>query len=132
MSLAAFDNPTPAFNTPSMNTTKAHVLTAISIIAGLLGTATIVSAQDAPARPKVGDKAPGITGKTEKGKAWKLEEAVGKKNVLLYFYPKDDTPGCTKEACGFRDSLGDLQKDGVEVVGVSFDNEESHQKFIEK
>ena len=111
---------------------KAHSLTAIAMVASLLFTATVICAQDAPARPKVGDKAPNVTGKTEKGKTWKLEEAVGKKTVLLYFYPKDDTPGCTKEACGFRDSMGDLQKDGVEVVGVSFDNEESHQKFIEK
>ena len=111
---------------------KAHSLTAIAIVASLLFTATVVSAQDAPARPKVGDKAPNVTGKTEKGKTWKLEEAVGKKAVLLYFYPKDDTPGCTKEACGFRDSMGDLQKSDVEAVGVSFDNEESHQKFIEK
>jgi len=55
---------------------------------------------------------------------------VGKKVVLLYFYPKDNTPGCTKEACGLRDRMGDLKKDNVEVVGVSFDNEQSHQKFI--
>src|SRR5688572_22298131 len=98
---------------------KAHPFT---IIAGLLLTAVAGSAQDAPARPKVGDKAPAVVGKNEKGQTWKLEEAVGKKAVLLYFYPKDDTPGCTKEACGFRDSMGDLQKNGVEVVGVSFDN----------
>ena len=111
---------------------KAHSLTAVSIAVSLLFTATVVSSQDAPARPKVGDKAPIITGKTEKGKTWKLEDAAGKKVVLLYFYPKDDTPGCTKEACGFRDSMNDLQKDSVEVIGVSFDNEESHQKFIEK
>ncbi len=111
---------------------KAHSLTALSIASSLLFTAALVSAQPAPPRPKVGDKAPLVTGKTEKGKAWKLADAAGKKIVLLYFYPKDDTPGCTKEACGFRDSIGDLKKDGVEVIGVSFDNEESHQKFIEK
>jgi peroxiredoxin Q/BCP len=51
---------------------------------------------------------------------------------LLYFYPKDDTPGCTKEACGLRDRMGDLKKDNVEVVGVSVDNEDSHKKFIAK
>ena len=51
---------------------------------------------------------------------------------MLYFYPKDDTPGCTKEACGLRDRMGDLQKDGVKVVGVSFDSAESHQKFRAK
>ena len=52
--------------------------------------------------------------------------------MLLYFYPKDDTAGCTKEACGLRDRIGDLKKDNVEVVGVSFDNAESHKAFIEK
>ena len=111
---------------------KAYSLPVISIVVSLLVTATLASAQDVPARPKVGDKAPLVIGKNEKGQTWKLDETVGKKAVLLYFYPKDDTPGCTKEACGFRDSMADLQKGGVEVVGVSFDNEESHRKFIEK
>lgn len=82
--------------------------------------------------PKVGDKAPLVTGKNQDGKTWKLEDSVGKKIVLLYFYPKDDTPGCTKEACGLRDRMADLKKDNVEVIGVSFDSAESHQKFIEK
>jgi peroxiredoxin Q/BCP len=111
---------------------KAQSLLVVSMLAGLWFTAEFVSAQDAPARPKLGDKAPRVAGKNEKGQPWKLEEPLRQKAVLLYFYPKDDTPGCTKEACGFRDSLGDLQKNGVEVVGVSFDNEESHRKFIEK
>src|SRR5882762_11451695 len=112
---------------------KVNPFTIIPLIASLVLTAILVSAQTPPAaRPKIGDKAPLVTGKTEKGKTWKLADAAGKKIVLLYFYPKDDTPGCTKEACGFRDSIGDLKKDGVEVIGVSFDNEESHQKFIEK
>ena len=82
--------------------------------------------------PKVGDKAPLIEGKDQDGKSWKLADVVGKKIVLLYFYPKDDTPGCTKEACAFRDNIGDLKKDNVEVIGVSFDSAESHQKFISK
>ena len=82
--------------------------------------------------PKVGDKAPLIEGKDQDGKTWKLADEVGKKIVLLYFYPKDDTPGCTKEACGFRDRIADLKKDNVEVIGVSFDSPESHQKFIAK
>src|SRR5437870_1444492 len=82
--------------------------------------------------PKVGDKAPLIEGKDQDGKTWKLADVVGKKVVLLYFYPKDDTQGCTKEACGFRDQMSDLKKDNVEVVGVSFDSAESHQKFIAK
>jgi len=82
--------------------------------------------------PKAGDKAPLIEGKNQEGKTWKLADDVGKKVVLLYFYPKDDTPGCTREACGFRDRIGDLEKQNVEVVGVSFDSSESHQKFIAK
>ncbi len=82
--------------------------------------------------PKVGAKAPLIEGKDQDVKTWKLADAIGKKIVLLYFYPKDDTPGCTKEACGFRDRIDELKKDNVEVIGVSFDSEESHQQFIEK
>ena len=84
------------------------------------------------ATPKVGDQAPLVEGKDQDGKTWKLADSVGKKVVLLYFYPKDDTPGCTKEACGFRDQIGDLQKENVEVIGVSFDSTDSHQKFISK
>jgi peroxiredoxin Q/BCP len=56
----------------------------------------------------------------------------GQESRAVYFYPKDDTPGCTKQACGLRDQMTDLQKENVEVVGVSFDNAESHQKFREK
>jgi peroxiredoxin Q/BCP len=82
--------------------------------------------------PKVGDKAPLIEGKDQDGKTWKLADTIGKKVVLLYFYPKDDTPGCTKEACGFRDRVEDLKKENVEVVGISLDSAESHQKFIAK
>jgi peroxiredoxin Q/BCP len=82
--------------------------------------------------PKVGDKAPAVEGKDQDGKTWKLADQTRKKAVLLYFYPKDDTPGCTKQACGLRDQMSDLQKENVEVVGVSFDSAESHQKFREK
>jgi len=81
---------------------------------------------------KVGEKAPLIQGRDQDGKLWKLANVIGKEVVLLYFYPKDDTPGCTKEACGFRDQMADLKKDKVEVIGVSFDSTASHQKFIAK
>src|SRR2546421_12375973 len=91
-----------------------------------------VCVAEAASTPKVGDKAPLIEGKDQDGKTWKLADEIGKKVVLLYFYPKDDTPGCTKEACGFRDRIADLKKDNVEVIGVSFDSPESHQKFISK
>jgi peroxiredoxin Q/BCP len=100
------------------------------IAATVLGAIAIcVSAAE---MPKVGDKAPLVEGKDQSGKTWKLSDDVGKKVVLLYFYPKDDTPGCTKEACGFRDRISELTKENVEVVGVSFDSAESHQKFISK
>jgi peroxiredoxin Q/BCP len=82
------------------------------------------------AMPKVGDPAPLFAGQDQDGKTVKLADLIGKKTVLLYFYPKDDTPGCTKEACGFRDRMSELQIDNVEVIGVSFDTAESHQKFI--
>jgi peroxiredoxin Q/BCP len=90
------------------------------------------SAATSEKMPKVGDKAPDFEGKDQTGKTWKLSDFVGKQPVLLYFYPKDDTPGCTKEACGFRDRMEELKKEGVQVLGVSFDTAESHQKFIEK
>ena len=79
--------------------------------------------------PKTGDTAPLFTGKDQDGKDFKLGDVVSKKIVLLYFYPKDFTGGCTTEACGFRDRMGDLQKDNVQVVGVSFDSAERHQQF---
>src|SRR5262249_44500306 len=97
-----------------------------------LGAALTVNAAEPAKTPKVGDKAPLIEGVNQDGQKWKLADVIGKKVVLLYFYPKDDTPGCTKQACGLRDRMGDLKKDNVEVVGVSFDSPESHQKFIAK
>jgi len=80
---------------------------------------------------KVGDKAPAINAKDQNGNEITLAQFKGKK-VVLYFYPKDSTPGCTKEACNFRDNYKTLQKKGYEVIGVSADSEKSHQKFIEK
>ena len=80
---------------------------------------------------KEGDPAPLFTLPASGGKTLSLEALRGK-NVILYFYPKDDTPGCTKEACRLRDRMGDLKKDGVEVVGVSVDSAESHKAFIAK
>ena len=101
-------------------------------MAALLLAGIPLCAAEGVSTPKAGDKAPLIQGQDQDGKTWKLADAVGKKVVLLYFYPKDDTPGCTKEACGLRDRIADLKKDNVEVVGVSFDSAESHQKFISK
>jgi peroxiredoxin Q/BCP len=89
------------------------------------------AADGAPAGLKVGDKAPAFSLKNTEGKTVKLSDFKGKK-VVLYFYPKDDTPGCTKEACAFRDDYAQLQKRGVVVLGVSADDQRSHQKFTEK
>lgn len=91
----------------------------------LLLTASTVFAD----MPKVGDVAPPFEGQDQDGKTVKLSDYAGKQNVLLYFYPKDFTGGCTKEACGFRDRLGDLQTNNVAVIGVSHDSADSHKKF---
>jgi peroxiredoxin Q/BCP len=80
---------------------------------------------------EVGTKAPAFTLKNAEGKSVKLSEFKGKP-VVLYFYPKDDTPGCTKEACGFRDASAALKKHGAVVLGVSPDNVASHAKFRDK
>jgi thioredoxin-dependent peroxiredoxin len=94
---------------------------------------TLLTATNAhPTSPALGDQAPRVEGKDQNGHSWKLADAIGKHVVLLYFYPKDDTPGCTKEACGLRDRMESLKKANVEVVGVSRDPEESHRKFIDK
>jgi len=78
-----------------------------------------------------GQAAPDFELKDQDGKAVRLSDFKGR-NVILYFYPKDDTPGCTKEACSFRDHFSVLQKQGVVLLGVSLDDSESHQKFIKK
>ena len=80
----------------------------------------------------VGDKAPNFEGPTGDGGNLGLKDFLGKKNVVLYFYPKDDTPGCTKEACSFRDNLSSIRSMGAEIVGVSVDSVESHKKFSTK
>lgn len=79
----------------------------------------------------VGDKAPELLGINEKGEEVRLNNYKGRK-IVLYFYPKDNTSGCTAQACSLRDHYAELRKAGYEVIGVSVDNEKSHQKFIEK
>ncbi len=80
---------------------------------------------------KIGDEAPEFTGLDQNGTKVSLADYRGKK-LVLYFYPKDNTPGCTTEACNFRDNYQSLKKDGFEIIGVSVDGEASHQKFISK
>jgi peroxiredoxin Q/BCP len=80
---------------------------------------------------KEGDAAPDFSAATSGGGKASLADFKGK-NVILYFYPKDDTPGCTKEACAFRDSFSEFQKRGAVLFGVSPDSPASHDKFVEK
>lgn len=80
---------------------------------------------------KQGDKAPDFKGKDQNGKFISLHDFKGEK-LVIYFYPKDNTPGCTAEACNLRDNYSKLIKDGYQVIGISADNEISHQKFVEK
>lgn len=80
---------------------------------------------------KIGDQAPNFEGINQDGKVISLLQFANKK-LVLYFYPKDNTPGCTAEACSLRDNYHELIKQGYEIIGVSPDNEASHKKFIEK
>ena len=80
---------------------------------------------------EIGNKAPDFTLTDQDGNLHRLSDYGGKK-LVLYFYPKDDTPGCTKEACSFRDNFSVLKEKGIEVLGVSADDESSHEKFRQK
>lgn len=81
---------------------------------------------------KEGDKAPGFSLPGSNGKTVSPKDFLGKKRVILYFYPKDDTPGCTVEACGFRDQIRKVESKEAIVLGVSPDGVDSHSRFIEK
>jgi peroxiredoxin Q/BCP len=80
---------------------------------------------------KEGDPAPDFAAKDTDGNEVRLSDLRGQK-VVLYFYPKDDTPGCTKEACSFRDAFSEFEERGIKVVGVSLDDQASHRKFTDK
>lgn len=80
---------------------------------------------------KTGEKAPSFKLQDSEGKVHSLEDYHGK-TIVVYFYPKDDTPGCTKEACSFRDDYSAFKEAGIEIIGISPDTIESHQKFSEK
>ncbi|HNY07711.1 MAG TPA: thioredoxin-dependent thiol peroxidase [Bacteroidales bacterium] len=80
---------------------------------------------------KIGDKAPEINAKDQNGILISLKDFIGKK-VIVYFYPKDDTPGCTAEACNLRDNYEQLISTGFKIIGISADDEKKHQKFSDK
>ena len=78
---------------------------------------------------EIGDKVPGFTAASDSGEDFISSDIIGKKPVVIYFYPKNFTPGCTKEACDFRDSYADFKSLGAEVIGVSADGVKSHTRF---
>jgi len=80
----------------------------------------------------VGSKIPSFTLKDQNGQPFVIDSVLGKKNLVIYFYPKDDTPGCTKEACAFRDQYEDFTDADALVIGISSDDVESHKNFAEK
>lgn len=100
------------------------VLTALALAAGAL-TGGRAMAEDL----KVGDAAPAFEAKDDAGKTFKSADVVGKKIVVVYFYPADFTGGCTKQACGFRDNFGKFPEEKVAVLGVSGDSPEGHKLF---
>jgi thioredoxin-dependent peroxiredoxin len=90
------------------------------------------SQQSSKSKVQVGDRVPTFSLPTQSGNTVNFEDFIGKSTVVLYFYPKDDTPGCTAEACSFRDSYEVFKQAGAEVIGISSDSAESHQKFASK
>jgi peroxiredoxin Q/BCP len=81
---------------------------------------------------KIGDKIPNFTAKDTNGNDFDSQEILGKKPLVIYFYPKDNTPGCTAQACSFRDQYEDFKDLGAEVIGISSDSIVSHQKFTQQ
>ena len=126
----------PNLQTPVGNQSRIFVKTRLicplPLLAGAWLAGVPLHTAGAAQTPKAGDAAPLVQGTDQDGNTWKLADVVSKKAVRLYFYPKDDTPGCTTEACGLRDRMADLKKDKVEVIGGSFESTDSHQKFIAK
>jgi len=101
----------------------------ITAIAAMFATVSVTFAAE---MPKVGDKAPDFSVAASNGTTAHLKDYIGKGNIVLYFYPKDDTKGCTAEACGIRDTMEEFKGLNATVLGVSFDSVESHKAFIAK
>jgi peroxiredoxin Q/BCP len=101
----------------------------LGIVAVMTLAVGVLRAADDKRELKVGDKAPSFTSTDDKGDKWESADHVGKKIVVIYFYPADLTGGCTKQACGYRDDLSKLADKGIEVVGVSGDSAKNHQIF---
>jgi len=102
---------------------------AVTALAGLVYNGSLTAGEKGKTMLKAGDKAPAFESVDENGKPWKSTDHVGKKVVVLYFYPADFTGGCTAQACGFRDSMESLAGKGLEVIGVSGDSAATHKLF---
>ena len=102
----------------------------IQLLCWLCAAALPLLAADSILLP--GREAPPFSGRDQDGNSWKLSDHLGKQMLFLYFYPKDDSAGCTAEACALRDNMVELKQAGVEVVGVSFDDTDTHKNFIFK
>ncbi len=103
-----------------------------TLMIALVGAALTQGAAFAADMPKVGASAPDFSVAASDGTTVHLKDYIGKGNIILYFYPKDDTPGCTKEACGIRDTFDEFKGLNATVFGVSFDSVASHKNFITK
>jgi peroxiredoxin Q/BCP len=112
-----------------MRTLAAAALTAWAAAGMLLGGGRLGAADDKPVDLQVGSAAPTFAGTDDAGKPWKSADHVGKKVLVVYFYPGDFTPGCTVQARSFRDAMNKLTEQGVEVVGISGDGVRSHELF---
>lgn len=104
----------------------------LGVAAALVLATLMANAQEKKVDLKVGDPAPVFEAKDDQGKTWKSSDVVGKKILVVYFYPADTTGGCTKQACGFRDDMKKLEEKDVVVVGVSGDSVRNHQLFKKK
>jgi thioredoxin-dependent peroxiredoxin len=98
----------------------------------ILNTASCASSENTMEQIKQGSRVPGFVLPDQNGKLFDIGSVLGKKNLVIYFYPKDDSPGCTKEACSFRDQYEVFRQADAEIIGISSDDVDSHKKFADK
>ncbi len=104
------------------------ILLSICVIFGFLAFSNMKQNKSV----NIGDKIPSFTLQDQNGENFLMDDFIGKTSLVIYFYPKDDTPGCTKEACSFRDTYAEFRDLNAKVIGISADNVASHKKFAEK
>ena len=108
---------------------KKYILIVLFIAVLVYSYQTVVAQKS---KLKIGDSVPNFTLKNQNGETFNINEVLGKYNLVIYFYPKDDTPGCTKEACKFRDEFQDFSDLNAKVIGISSDSVDSHKNFAKK